>query len=72
MGADFGGSEPVYAIGDAVITSATGIYNGGAGVETGWAMPDDSSAESHLAAAGGISGGGPFPTKVGLNFDDLL
>jgi murein DD-endopeptidase MepM/ murein hydrolase activator NlpD len=121
MGADFGGSGPVYAIGDAVITNATGnspgwpgggwityqltdgpakglvvylaedvtptvqvgqhvtpntvianMYNGGAGIETGWAMPDSSSAESQLPEAGGISGGGPFPTAVGINFDQLL
>ena len=35
-------------------------------------MPDGSSAESQLAEAGGISGGGPFPTQVGLNFEALL
>jgi hypothetical protein len=121
MGADFGGSGPVYALGHAVVTSATGtsagwpgggwityrltdgpaaglsvyvaedvkpvvqvgqevssstvianMFDGGAGIETGWAQPDGSSAESQLAAAGAISGGGPFPTRVGLNFDELL
>jgi hypothetical protein len=121
MGVDFGGSGPIYAIGDAVITNATAtasgwpgggwityrltdgpaaglmVYvaeqvtpnvqvgqtvtsstaiatmsNGGAGIETGWAMPDGSSAESQLAEAGGISGGGPFPTQIGLNFEALL
>jgi hypothetical protein len=121
MGADFGGTGPIYAIGNAVITNATGtspgwpgggwityqltdgpaaglqvyvaedvtptvqmgervssstviaqMYNGGAGIETGWAMPDGSSAESQLPAAGGVSGGGPFPTAVGVNFDNLL
>jgi hypothetical protein len=121
MGADFDGSGPVYALGDAVITNATGnsagwpgggwityrltdgpasgltvyvaedvtptvqagqhvssstviasMFSGGDGIETGWAMPDGASAASQLSAAGGISGGGPFPTMIGLNFEELL
>lgn len=121
MGADFGGSGPVYALGHGVVTSATGasagwpgggwityrltdgpaaglsvyvaedvtpavqvgqevssatvianMFDGSAGIETGWAQPGGGSAESQLAAAGAISGGGPFPTSVGLNFDELL
>ncbi len=48
------------------------MYNGGDGIETGWAQPDSESAESQLPAAGSISGGGPFPTEVGLNFEELL
>jgi murein DD-endopeptidase MepM/ murein hydrolase activator NlpD len=121
MGADFGGAGPIYAIGNAVVTNASGdnggwpgggwityrltsgpasglqvyvaedvrptvqvgqrvtsgtvvanMFNGGDGIETGWAMPDGLSAESQLPEAGAISGGGPFPTKVGLNFDSLL
>lgn len=121
MGADFGGSGPVYALGKAVITNATAtspgwpgggwityqltdgpakglvvylaedvtpavqvgqhvtsstviakMYNGGAGIETGWATPDSSTAESQLPEAGGISGQGPFPTAVGISFEDLL
>jgi hypothetical protein len=35
-------------------------------------MPDGASAESQLPEAGGISGGGPFPTMVGLSFEGLL
>jgi hypothetical protein len=121
MGVDFGGTGPVYAIGNAVVTNAEAnnggwpgggwityqltngpakgltvyvaedvtpdvvvgqnvtsstvvatMYNGGDGIETGWAQPGGASAESQLPVAGGISGGGPFPTKVGLNFDELL
>jgi hypothetical protein len=58
-----------------VVNSSTVIarmYNGGAGIETGWAQPDGSSAESQLPVAGGISGGGPFPAAVGINFEELL
>jgi murein DD-endopeptidase MepM/ murein hydrolase activator NlpD len=121
MGVDFGGSGPVYAIGDGVITNATGendgwpgggwityrltdgpaaglvvyvaedvtpavsagekvtqdtvvanMYNGGDGIETGWAMPDGASALSQLPEAGAIGGEGPFPTYVGVSFEDLL
>jgi len=119
-GVDFGGSGPVYALGDAIVTNAgenagwpgggwityqltdgpdqglmvylaedvtptvqagqhvtpstviANMFNGGDGIETGWAQPTGVSAESELAEAGGIGGGGPFPTKVGLNFDQLL
>jgi hypothetical protein len=121
MGVDFGGSGPVFALGDGVITNATSdssgwpgggwityqltsgpdsglvvylaedvtptvqvgqkvtsstvianMFNGGDGIETGWATSDSSTAESQMAAAGGISGGGPFPTMVGLSFDAVL
>jgi hypothetical protein len=57
------------------VTSSTVIanmFNGGDGIETGWAMPDGASAESEMPEAGGISGGGPFPTMVGLSFEGLL
>jgi hypothetical protein len=121
MGVDFGGAGPVYAIGDGVITNATGansgwpgggwityrltdgpdaglmvyvaedvtpavqagqhvsaatvvanMYNGGDGIETGWAQPGGMSAESQLPEAGGIGGAGPFPTMIGLSFEGLL
>jgi murein DD-endopeptidase MepM/ murein hydrolase activator NlpD len=121
MGADFGGSGPIYAIGNGVVTNAIGdtpgwpgggwityrltsgpaagqqvyvaedvrpavqvgqhvtsntviahMFVGGSGIETGWAMPDGSSAESQLPVAGSVSGGGPFPTRIGLNFDRML
>jgi hypothetical protein len=121
MGVDFGGAGPVYALGDGVITNATGdstgwpgggwityqltdgpdaglvvyvaedvkptvevgqkvtsstvianMFNGGDGIETGWATSDSSTAESQMAAAGGIGGNGPFPTIVGLSFEAVL
>jgi murein DD-endopeptidase MepM/ murein hydrolase activator NlpD len=121
QGVDFGGSGPVYAIGDGVVTNATAdssgwpgggwityqitngpdsglvvylaedvtptvqvgqtvtsstvianMFNGGAGIETGWATSDGSTAESQMPAAGGINGAGPFPTMVGLSFEALL
>jgi murein DD-endopeptidase MepM/ murein hydrolase activator NlpD len=120
-GVDFAGAGPVYALGDAIVTSATGtnfgwpgggwityrltrgpgvglvvyvaeditpavtvgqrvssstvvgtMFNGGDGIETGWAQPTGLSAESELPQAGAIGGLGPFPTRVGLNFDELL
>ena len=121
MGVDFGGSGQVYALGDAVITNATGtsggwpgggwitykltdgpdagltvylaedvspvvqvgqhvssatvianMYAGGDGIETGWAQQSGLSAESQLAEAGGVGGNGPFPTRIGLSFEELL
>ena len=57
------------------VTASTVIahmFNGGDGIETGWAQSTGVSAESELPEAGGIGGGGPFPTMVGLNFDELL
>lgn len=119
-GADFGGSGPVYALGDAVITNAGGnsgwpgggwityqltdgpaaglmvyvaedvtpavevgqhvssstvianMFAGADGIETGWAQPSGVSSESELPEAGGIGASGPFPTRVGVNFDELL
>lgn len=48
------------------------MTGGGDGIETGWAMPDSASSESELPEGGGISGAGPFPTAIGMNFDALL
>jgi hypothetical protein len=121
QGVDFGGAGPIYAIGPAVITNASGdsggwpgggwityeftsgpakgeqvyvaedvrptvtvgehvtsatvianMFNGGDGIETGWAQPSGDSAESQLPEAGSVNGAGPFPTDVGTNFDQLL
>ena len=121
MGVDFGGSGQVYALGDAVITNATGTSGGwpgggwitykltdgpdagltvylaedvsptvqigqrvssatvignmfdeSDGIETGWAQQSGLSAESQLAEAGSVGGNGPFPTRIGLSFEELL
>jgi hypothetical protein len=48
------------------------MFNGSEGIETGWAQPTGANAESQLTVAGGIDGFGPFPTEVGLNFEELL
>ena len=120
-GVDFAGTGPVYALGDGVVTGASGtnygwpgggwityrltsgpgaglmvyvaediipavqkgqhvsaatvlgtMFDGGDGIETGWAQSTSLSAESQLPAAGAIGGLGPFPTRVGLNFEELL
>jgi murein DD-endopeptidase MepM/ murein hydrolase activator NlpD len=66
--------QPTVSVGAKVTptTEIANMFNGSEGIETGWAMPDSSSAESQLPVAGGISGAGPFPTAVGVNFDALL
>jgi murein DD-endopeptidase MepM/ murein hydrolase activator NlpD len=48
------------------------MFDGGDGIETGWAQASGLSAESELPQAGGIGGLGPFPTRIGVNFDELL
>ena len=48
------------------------MFDGGDGIETGWAQPTGLSAESELPQAGSIDGLGPFPTRIGVNFDELL
>jgi murein DD-endopeptidase MepM/ murein hydrolase activator NlpD len=65
---------PTVQVGDQVTSSTVvaQMYNGAEGIETGWATPDSSTAESQLAVAGGVGGDGPFPTDVGLSFDALL
>jgi murein DD-endopeptidase MepM/ murein hydrolase activator NlpD len=65
---------PTVQVGQHVTASSViaNMFNGGDGIETGWAQPTGVSAESELPEAGGIGGGGPFPTMVGLNFDQLL
>jgi hypothetical protein len=48
------------------------MWDGTDGIETGWAMANGLSAESQAPEAEGIGGLGPFPTRVGVNFDELL
>ena len=48
------------------------MTGGSDGIETGWAMLDSASSESELPEAGAISGAGPFPTAIGMNFEYLL
>jgi hypothetical protein len=83
-GADAG--LTVYVAEDIVPTVVTGarvtpytvigdMFEGGDGIETGWAQPDSGNSElseSEAVVAGAIGGFGPFPTMVGLNFDELL
>ena len=65
---------PTVSVGQHVTPSTViaNMFNAGDGIETGWAQPGGTSAESQLAVAGGISGNGPFPTEVGLDFEGLL
>jgi cell wall-associated NlpC family hydrolase len=51
------------------------MFNGGTGIETGWAAAGGTSTESQTAAAGGI-GGGNLPasgaTAIGMSFENFL
>jgi murein DD-endopeptidase MepM/ murein hydrolase activator NlpD len=65
---------PTVQVGQEVTPSTVvgDMFEGGEGIEIGWAQPGGQNAESQLAVAGGIGGAGPFPTMVGFNFDELL
>jgi murein DD-endopeptidase MepM/ murein hydrolase activator NlpD len=65
---------PTVQVGEKVTphTEIGHMNNGPDGIETGWAMLDSGSAESQLPEAGAIGGAGPFPTAIGMNFEDLL
>ena len=65
---------PSVQIGEHVTSSTVvgNMFDGSDGIETGWAQPTGVTAESQAAAAGGIGAFGPFPTKIGYNFDELL
>jgi hypothetical protein len=65
---------PAVTVGQRVSSSTVvgTMFEGGDGIETGWAQPTGLSAESELPEAGAIGGLGPFPTRIGINFDELL
>ncbi len=48
------------------------MWSGYDGIETGWAQTTSLAPESEASQAGGIGGYGPFPTRIGINFDQLL
>jgi hypothetical protein len=57
------------------VTSSTVIanmFNGGDGIETGWATSAASTAEPQPPGAGSSNGESPFPTIVALNFEAVL
>jgi hypothetical protein len=65
---------PTVQVGQQVTSSTVvgNMFEGGEGIEMGWAQPTGANAESQLSVAGGIGGAGPFPTMIGLNMDELL
>jgi murein DD-endopeptidase MepM/ murein hydrolase activator NlpD len=65
---------PTVQVGQHVSSSTViaDMFAGASGIETGWAQPSGVSAESELPEAGGIGAGGPFPTRVGVSFDEVL
>lgn len=65
------GVTPAVAPGQKV-TAGQVIGRMSGGIETGWASGQGTQPLSQTPQAGGIGGAGPFPTKVGVNFDRLL
>ncbi len=65
---------PAVQVGQQVTPSTVigDMFEGGDGIETGWAQANGLNAESQAPAAGAVGGAGPFPTTIGLNFDELL
>jgi murein DD-endopeptidase MepM/ murein hydrolase activator NlpD len=65
---------PTVQVGQTVTSSTViaNMFNGGDGIETGWATSDGSTAESQTPEVEGINGNGPVPTIVGLNFEAVL
>jgi murein DD-endopeptidase MepM/ murein hydrolase activator NlpD len=63
---------PTVQVGQKVTPHTEIGHMAGGGIETGWAMLNSASSESELPEAGAITGLGPFPTAIGMNFEDLL
>jgi hypothetical protein len=65
---------PTVQVGQHVTASTVigDMFEGGEGIEIGWAQASGQNAESQAPEAGGVGGAGPFPTMIGLNFDELL
>jgi hypothetical protein len=65
---------PAVQVGQTVTSSTViaNMFDGGNGIETGWANSDGSAAESQTPEAGASNGNGPSPTIVGLNFEAVL
>ena len=65
---------PAVTVGQQVSSSTVigTMFAGADGIETGWAQATGVSAESELPEAGSIAASGPFPTRVGVDFDELL
>jgi len=65
---------PAVQAGQAVTSSTViaNMFNGGDGIETGWAPSAVNTAQSQPPGAGDINGNGPFPAIAGLNFEAVL
>lgn len=65
---------PTVQVGEHVTSSTViaNMFSGADGIETGWADPSGEEALAELPEAGSIGDNGPFPTMVGVSFDELL
>jgi hypothetical protein len=65
---------PTVQVGEHVTPSTViaNMFTGADGIETGWADPSGVEALAELPEAGGIGANGPFPTRVGVSFDEVL
>jgi hypothetical protein len=65
---------PTVQVGEHVTSSTViaNMFSGADGIETGWADPTGAEALAATPQAGSIGDNGPFPTMVGVSFDELL